>query len=741
MFLLALLSWAVLLIPPTPSAALADEAAQVTYAPDLIIVPRRTATPTRTPTPINLGNFVWDDLDKDGRQDAGEPGLPGVTVQLWNSAKTQLLASTVTNASGNYTVVAPIPGSYRIRVLLPDSDDIFSPKDLAGGDDTKDSDINPSGTNFGFTDTFTIASNVISITKIDAGIIVYRPPTPTRTPTPINLGNFVWDDLDKDGRQDAGEPGLPGVTVQLWNSAKTQLLDSDVTNGSGNYTVVAPLPGSYRIRVLLPDGDDIFSPKDQAGGDDTKDSDINPSGTNFGFTDTFTIASNVISITSLDAGIIVFRPPTPTRTPSPINIGNFVWNDRDKDGIQDAGEPGLAGVTVQLWNSTKTQLLASTVTNANGNYTVVAPKPGSYRLRVLLPGTNDRFSPMNQGDDDTKDSDFYTRGVDAGFTAVFTLASNLISTTIYDAGIIRSIIIIPKTATPTPTASLTPSLTPLPTLAGASNDTLALFGGQANRFSLVDTLQNNPSSASFVTFDSNAPTKGKFVMGDWDGDGQKSPGLFQNGNFWYSNAAGDGAPWFKVRIGDVGPVSAVAGRFNPAFTNDCFGIVQLQNVPQDHDFRLQYTCELNAENPPSGIKRRWIDVTLPGEGAYQFVAGDWDGDGLDSLGVRRANRFKWGNTAPALGALSFTSVQKLTNPQTAYGAALVGDWNGDGIDTIGLYFKGMGKFYWRNDLSTETAPFNSQIVGLPVNQAAAASWRRTNAFTLINGALPLRDGD
>ena len=50
--------------------------------------------------------------------------------------------------------------------------------------------------------------------------------TSTRTPTPINLGNFVWDDLDADGVQDAGEPGVVGVTVQLWDPALTALIDS-----------------------------------------------------------------------------------------------------------------------------------------------------------------------------------------------------------------------------------------------------------------------------------------------------------------------------------------------------------------------------------------------------------------------------------------------------------------------------------------------------------------------------------
>ncbi|MBK8026890.1 MAG: hypothetical protein IPK19_37265 [Chloroflexi bacterium] len=397
-----------------------------------------TATATRTPTPINIGNFVWDDLDQDGRQDAGEPGLANVTVQLWNSAKSVLYDSDITNGSGFYTVVAPVPGNYRVRVVLPSINDQFSPKDLAGGDDTDDSDINPSGASIGFTDTISIASNVISISSIDGGIIKYRTPTPTRTPTPVNFGNFVWDDLDQDGRQDAGEPGLANVTVQLWNSAKSNLIDQDVTNSNGNYTLQSPGPGNYRVRVVLPLINDQFSPKDQAGGDDTDDSDINPTGTDLGFTDILVVASNVISINNIDAGIIKFRTPTPTRTPTPINIGNFVWDDLDGDGTQDGGEPGIAGVTVQLWNSTKTFMYDEAVTSATGIYTVVAPVPGSYRVRVIKPSSADDFSPKDANANNTLDSDVNPTGTDTGYTDIISIASNVISMTNVDIGIITA---------------------------------------------------------------------------------------------------------------------------------------------------------------------------------------------------------------------------------------------------------------------------------------------------------------
>jgi hypothetical protein len=283
-------------------------------------------------------------------------------------------------------------------------------------------------------------------------------PTSTRTPTPVNIGNFVWDDLDQDGTQDAGEPGLSGVTVQLWDTAKTQLLNSALTNASGIYTLVAPTPGNYRVRVVLPSASDAFSPKNAALNDQT-DSDINPSGVDIGFTDIFNIASNVISTTIYDAGIIKFRTATPTRTPTPINIGNFVWHDLNGNGIQDAGEPGIAGITVQLWNAAKTNLIASAVTNVNGVYTLIAPLPGDYRVRVV-PFNGSSFSPKNQGVDDIKDSDINASilSPDYGFTDIFTIASNVISTTIFDAGLTT------VGQTPTPTRTPTPGAisTPLP---------------------------------------------------------------------------------------------------------------------------------------------------------------------------------------------------------------------------------------------------------------------------------------
>jgi hypothetical protein len=291
-------------------------------------------------------------------------------------------------------------------------------------------------------------------------------PTPTRTPTPINVGNFVWSDLDGDGRQDAGEPGIAGVLVQLWNSDKTIMFDQTVTNANGNYTLVAPTPGNYRVAALLPAPGDQFSPKNvlvEGDTPDLKDSDINAGGTNFGFTDIYVFGSNLISITSIDIGIRRFFTPTPTRTPTPINIGNFIWDDANNNGNQDAGELGVANVTVQLWDANTNQLIDTAVTNANGNYTVVAPTPGDYRVRVLL-GIGSSFAPKDAVVDDLKDSDCNTAGINLGYTDVFNIANNVISTTKYDCGLRGPYYAATPTplatSTPTPTSTSTPTSTP-----------------------------------------------------------------------------------------------------------------------------------------------------------------------------------------------------------------------------------------------------------------------------------------
>ncbi|MEM7129655.1 MAG: SdrD B-like domain-containing protein [Chloroflexota bacterium] len=332
--------------------------------------------------PATIGDFVWDDLNADGIQDGGEMGIASVTVELLDSTGT-VTDSTTTDASGIYTFTGVVPGDYSVRFTAPAGYE-FSPIDQ-GGDDTLDSDAD---TITGETASFTIISGD-DTPDWDAGLYI-----------PAVVGDFVWDDLNADGVQGGGEMGIASVTVELLDSTGT-VTDSTTTDASGIYTFSGIVPGNYSVRFTAPAGYD-FSPIDQ-GGDDTLDSDAD---TTTGETASFTLISGD-DTSDWDAGLYI-----------PAVVGDFVWDDLNADGIQGGGEMGIASVTVELLDSTGT-VTDSTTTDASGIYTFTGIVPGDYSVRFTAPAGYD-FSPIDQGGDDTLDSDADTI---TGETASFTLIS------------------------------------------------------------------------------------------------------------------------------------------------------------------------------------------------------------------------------------------------------------------------------------------------------------------------------
>lgn len=87
-----------------------------------------------SPAPVEIGNRVWRDLNNNGRQDAGEPGIAGVTVSLYDAGTNVRLVSKVTGADGTYIFsaadgVTPF-ANYKVR--LDNSADNVGSGPLAG---------------------------------------------------------------------------------------------------------------------------------------------------------------------------------------------------------------------------------------------------------------------------------------------------------------------------------------------------------------------------------------------------------------------------------------------------------------------------------------------------------------------------------------------------------------------------------------------------------------------------------
>jgi hypothetical protein len=115
---------------------------------------------------------------------------------------------------------------------------------------------------------------------------------------PSRIGDFVWNDRNRNGVQDPGEPGIPGVMVILQIPAENDPIDIDTTftNANGLYFFDV-LPGEYKVKFILPSGL-IFTEPFQ-GGDPARDSDPDPV---TGMTDVFVINPGESNLT-IDAGL------------------------------------------------------------------------------------------------------------------------------------------------------------------------------------------------------------------------------------------------------------------------------------------------------------------------------------------------------------------------------------------------------------------------------------------------------
>ena len=216
-----------------------------------------------------------------------------------------------------------------------------------------------------------------------------------------SLGDKVWIDTNEDGIQDNGEAGVNGVTVTLYD-------DNDVSVGStntdqnGNYLFDNLDAGNYYVKFTLPSGYEFTS--QNQGNNDNTDSDVDVT---TGESDVVTLNAGD-NITSVDAGLVQLK----------ASLGNYVWLDSDKDGIQDGNESGIPGVTVKLYD-TGNNLLDTKVTGQDGTYLFTNLDPGAYYVVFELVNGY-AFSPQNSGNNDLIDSDANTS---TGKTANVTLAA------------------------------------------------------------------------------------------------------------------------------------------------------------------------------------------------------------------------------------------------------------------------------------------------------------------------------
>lgn len=118
------------------------------------------------------------------------------------------------------------------------------------------------------------------------------------------------------------------------------------------------------------------------------------------------------------------------------SIGDFVWEDLNKNGIQDDGEPGVKDFPVTLTgvDLDGNPVTLSTTTDADGKYEFAHLASGTYKVTFDPNGltSNSTFTTKNVGSDNAVDSDADTT---TGETGTFTLSPDSANPTV-DAGLV-----------------------------------------------------------------------------------------------------------------------------------------------------------------------------------------------------------------------------------------------------------------------------------------------------------------
>ncbi|MEO7703171.1 MAG: SdrD B-like domain-containing protein, partial [Thermoflexales bacterium] len=300
-----------------------------------------------------LGDFVWADLNGNGLQDVGEPGIPGVVVSL--SLPGGSVVTAITDPNGNYFFGNLGTGTFTVTYNLATAPAGFIP--------TTPTQI-----------TVTLASNQV-ITTVDFGLL------PPNTGT---IGDQVWLDANNDGVYDPNtESPLPNIGVNLYADAnRNGILDpSDpvvatmLTSITGTYQFSNLAPFTYFVSVNTASVVTSSLSGVSNGITSTLGASMTPTvGTTL--TRTFALASGQV-ITTADFGFNWAA-----------SIGDYVWYDSNGNGIQnDAGDEGGApfGVIELVYDVNGDgvyqpcePLVVYSQTSASGLYLFPNLPPGNY---------------------------------------------------------------------------------------------------------------------------------------------------------------------------------------------------------------------------------------------------------------------------------------------------------------------------------------------------------------------------
>ncbi len=279
-----------------------------------------------------VGGRVWLDEDGDAVEDVGEAGISNVEVTLRDEFGTPIDVD-ITDTNGNYLFTDVAAGDdYYVEITdnlrgglvqsapVGHSDDRTDPFDLSPGDE-----------------------------KLDA-VLGYD-----NAPGTATIGGLIWSDDDADTVRDAGEPGLGGITVELW-------LDRDDDSAYEPSGDDAPV---LTTQTTAADGSYMFTGVTASG---TENYFVNVDESQTALTDYTATTVSLYSFIDVDAGdaLLNYNMGFQNTGGTAFSIKSRIWRDENND-LEDDGENGISGVTVDLLDASE-NVIATTTTDVDGYF-------------------------------------------------------------------------------------------------------------------------------------------------------------------------------------------------------------------------------------------------------------------------------------------------------------------------------------------------------------------------------------
>ena len=215
------------------------------------------------------------------------------------------------------------------------------------------------------------------------------------------IAGKLYNDANASFSSDNGESPYAGVTVALLKKDGTPVLDKDgnpvtaVTDDQGKYSFPGLALGEYSVSVVDPTSGPLegTKPTEAYTGRYKTSADV-------------TIAEATGSVIDVNFGFV-----------KPASVGDYTWMDVNRDGVQDADEPALPGVTVTLTYEDGSAVtdasgdpVAAVTTDANGKYSFENLLPGGYKVSFQAPA-GFKATTSEAGDDRAADSNGATASV------------------------------------------------------------------------------------------------------------------------------------------------------------------------------------------------------------------------------------------------------------------------------------------------------------------------------------------